>query len=143
MPTWTQPLVNRFLQLFADPVERSYGEIANTLSREFNIAISKNAAIGIGKRLDVPQRKKAGAKRRPEIRLEHRHLPAPRAAYSKQKPVILGGRLRIDQLTHNSCRWPFGDHTPFLFCGAVQVDGQSYCAEHMKISCVKWQPTQT
>ena len=142
MVVWTQSIVNRFLQLFADPSEYRYGEIAEKLSAEFGVTITKNAAIGIGKRLDVPQRKKPGAARKPEIRPEHRHLVVPPVAPKPwPRPRILAGRLRIDQLSHDTCRWPFGDRSPFLFCGAITVESKPYCVEHMKTSCVRWQPS--
>jgi hypothetical protein len=143
MTVWTEQLKARFLQLVADPEEHRYKKIAQTLSAEFGIPISKNMAIGIGKRLNVPTRKKKKGgylPRKPEVRLEHRpklpvfHAPPPR-------PTIVGkGTLKIEELRSNSCRWPFGDRTPYLYCGAVSVEGRSYCEAHMKIGCVRWQP---
>jgi hypothetical protein len=45
-----------------------------------------------------------------------------------------GTRITLFQLTENTCRWPHGDRTPYLFCGAPTA-GKTYCAYHTGISC--------
>src|SRR5262245_3449751 len=148
MTVWNDQLKNRFLQLFADPAEHRYKKLAETLTAEFGVPISKNMAIGIGKRLNVPTRKKRSGgylPRKPEIRLEHRaaQIKQPRPPGPLPKASFAGkGTLAIEELTFTSCRWPFGDKTPYLYCGATSVEGRPYCVDHMKIGTVRWQPPQ-
>jgi GcrA cell cycle regulator len=52
-------------------------------------------------------------------------MPEPAPA---RKPVPSEGIL-LEALTKSSCRWPFGDHAPFKFCGA-HADCGPYCPEH-------------
>ncbi len=42
----------------------------------------------------------------------------------------------ISNLETNDCRWPYGDprHADFHFCGAQQVLGRPYCAQHAAMS---------
>ncbi len=41
-------------------------------------------------------------------------------------------------LEHGECRWPIGDprQDGFHFCGAKQMAGRPYCAEHWNIAFV-------
>jgi hypothetical protein len=52
------------------------------------------------------------------------------------RPVLVsGGRLSIFELTETSCRWPFGDRAPYMFCGEPRIDVDcSYCEGHARIA---------
>jgi hypothetical protein len=47
----------------------------------------------------------------------------------------LGRRMiTIFELDDTTCKWPFGDRSPFLFCGAPRdpAGKPPYCAQHLK-----------
>lgn len=132
---WTKPVVARFEQLFED--ELPYSKIAEELSKEFGVLISRNAAIGFARRHNVPKRQKTDTPRKQE-RFEPRGKTTL-VQYIPKKPTGRG-ILRIDQLGPRSCRWPFGDNPPFLYCGCLTVEGYPYCETHMKLGHVRWQP---
>lgn len=51
----------------------------------------------------------------------------------KVEPVI--GRYTIDDLRRRTCRWPYGTHPPYLYCGALTADeGCVYCLRHMQVA---------
>jgi GcrA cell cycle regulator len=46
-------------------------------------------------------------------------------------------RLRLDQLTDATCKWPVGDpqeKDSFYFCGGRSLDGLPYCAGHCRVA---------
>jgi hypothetical protein len=143
MSVWTEPVAGRFKELFAEGL--SYNDIAEKLCAEFGVTISRNAAIGFGKRRNMPKRKDKNKKRKAEVRLEHRGKPGKDPGFVpmpyRPRPQIGKGTLRIEQLTSRSCRWPFGDEAPFLYCGALTEEETSYCCAHNKLAHTRWQPT--
>ncbi len=56
MNVWTPPVVSRFNELLKASPVLTYGQIAQRLSAEFNLSITKNAAIGFGRRTGAPKR---------------------------------------------------------------------------------------
>ena len=51
---WTRDMVRRFEALITLGI--SYGEIAQILSGEFSVRLTKNSCVGKGRRLHVPLR---------------------------------------------------------------------------------------
>ena len=109
----------------------SYSEIADLLSVEFSLRITKNACIGRGRRIGIPPRRAEpnGADVGYEVDKTKRR-PVPRA-----RPKPRYERLEIFDLKGDSCRWPFGDRPPFLYCGRKVVNGHPYCEEHWRKAC--------
>ena len=134
----TPQLDVRFRELLQVDPKLTYTMIAQRLSMEFGVPLTKNSCIGHGRRTGVPPRQPprsyAGRKVRtlklkpytPKIRLSARFKPKPRP------PVE---RVPLEQLETNDCRWPFGDRPPFLFCGDTTVGLASYCPKHLDIAC--------
>lgn len=42
--------------------------------------------------------------------------------------------VSIEDHREHTCRWPVGLERPFLYCGAVALDGGSYCASHAAVA---------
>ena len=56
-------------------------------------------------------------------------LPPP------SKIEVPGARLcSLIELKSRSCRFPHGDHAPYLFCGAPSDEVLSYCGIHMRLT---------
>lgn len=130
---WTDALTARLREL-ADNAEISYADIAQILSREFDVCLTKNSVIGKARRLAISKRDpKSPAKTRssPEI-------PAmPRFVFEPPYLAPPGPRndmITILELTHNTCHWPHGDNPPFLFCGKPVRKAAVYCPYHYGIS---------
>lgn len=144
MSVWTRLVVDRFKQLFTD--RYSYSQIAKKLSEEFSITLTRNATIGFANRIKMPKRKKTDIPRKSEVRIDKPgrggnplKAPAPLAPYTP-RPEVGKGSVTLMQLKPRSCRWPFGDRPPFLYCGCMTVEGHPYCEDHMRLGHVKWQP---
>jgi hypothetical protein len=62
--------------------------------------------------------------------------PSADAACGEPVDVIAPKRVSLMDLTPAACRWPFGDpRAPdFGFCGAMTVEGSSYCDKHKAIA---------
>jgi GcrA cell cycle regulator len=142
---WDEYRVARLRALHANK-KLSFDAIAAQLSAEWGMSVSKNSCIGKARRMKLAQRpprtfRRSNAKRKP-------YAPAPAAVVPEMVPCVLprwkvmeheqrpapGGRITLFQLTENKCRWPHGDRTPYLFCGAPTA-GKTYCAYHTGISC--------
>ena len=155
---WTHEMEDRLLQLLEKNV--AYYDIARAISREFKVTISKNACIGKGRRMQVPLRMPARKgracrksqnenlsqspknlqqrqrrKRANESLRKQRQSQQLRVLRSRRAQRHQHQHLTLLQLTSNSCRWPIGDRAPYLFCGAVQTEGSSYCLEHTLVAC--------
>ncbi len=127
----------------------SFDAIAEVLSEEFKVTLTKNACIGKARRMGLPERTTKrkrkvfrGDKRRRQITLvapapiETEVVPCvlPRWRVMQDEAPAERGKLTLLQLTDNTCRWPHGDRVPYLFCGAPTA-GKTYCAYHTGISC--------
>lgn len=133
-PWLTPGIVDRLVAMHADE-QLSYTTVAKTLSREFNVRITRNAIIGKSRRLKLPYRDKPPKvipkprKRSPRVRVK---VPVVTAA--PVAPVISRrGGIPLLELETFDCRFPIGDF-PYLFCGRPQAPESSYCAEHYEIT---------
>lgn len=43
------------------------------------------------------------------------------------------GPYTFDELPHNSCTYPVGEHSPHLFCGHDKEGNRNYCPTHMDL----------
>jgi hypothetical protein len=137
MTVWTTEMHDRLRELTSAAEILTYETIAGKLSVEFDVTLTKNACIGVARRLGISKRpapsfanpgsdfepKPKNPKRVPKFVFDPPDLapPGPR-----------NGLKTILELKPSSCRWTHGDHAPYLFCGR-RTDGAPYCAEHHKI----------
>lgn len=154
-PVWeTQPeSVFRLRELLEQ--EMSASRIADELSKEFGVKVTRNSICGKAFRLglmlkgDGANAEKKTAKAKPKKRHKtvfyfHAEPAAPvaPAAELPAEPIAIpvSRRVHLLDLTFNSCRWPIGDprHDDFAFCGADRVkphdDSNAYCAAHAAIA---------
>jgi hypothetical protein len=131
----TPMLDARFRELLHIDPKLTYTAIAQRLSVEFGVRITKNSCIGHGRRTGVPKRQpprsyagRLGRRLKPRPRSVPKLKPTPRA---KPRPA----KLRIWQLEPNECRWPIDSVSPFFFCAAPRASGSSYCPAHTHVSC--------
>jgi hypothetical protein len=142
-PWGTTPgLTARLKELHAAPQMYSNTEIARMLSREFEIAVTRNAVIGKIARLGLAQRygaSKGGGSKPGRVPPRPRPKPVksipapPRAPAAVRARRIRSGILSLLELRDDDCHWPFGEG-PYLFCGRACVSEQSYCAEHLRMA---------
>lgn len=135
---WTEELKTRLRELHADE-DLLFGAIAAQLSQEFGVTLTRNACIGKAGRMRLVRRHpRPPQTRRRAITLGMppetvpRVLPRWRVCEPPAPPA--GERLTLLQLTDNTCRWPYGDRVPYLFCGAATA-GKTYCAYHTGVAC--------
>jgi len=149
---WSQELTIRFVALCLTRNAGSYRDIAEQLTEEFSMRITKNACIGKARRLGVSngngrdfraigKRKKPKPPPKPPKKPDERPGPKPKTQErARPTPVPRSrreqGKVSLFDIGPHDCRWPFGDRPPFLFCGAiVRQLGDPYCTEH---ACVAW-----
>jgi hypothetical protein len=41
--------------------------------------------------------------------------------------------IDILELTRHTCRFPFGDQPPYLYCGCPPLKGSPYCRDHTEL----------
>lgn len=142
---WTDEAVERLKVLNHEA--KSASEIAWTLNDEYGAELTRNAIIGKLSRLgQQKQRPPAMRQVRPQnprlrrARDNRRHQL--RAELMSTEPLQIedappaGTGMRLLELRHENCRWPYGDpRTPeFLFCGAKRTEHGTlaFCAKHYR-----------
>jgi hypothetical protein len=140
---WTDAMIARLTALQATLPAISYAGMAEILSREFDLRLSKNALIGKARRLGLPGRKPAvirTATPKPHKSCA-RHYPAtppdpPTPKINRGWTVALPaeppgtGRITIYQLQDGVCHFPFGRHPPYAYCGRATQLSSSWCPYH-------------
>jgi hypothetical protein len=94
---------------------------------------SRSAVIGRSFRLrgDQPRTSPPIIRKVPVCSPRSKSKPLPNLA----KAAAIGRMVEIFELTDGMCRWPHGDHSPYLFCAApVAFLDNSYCALHFRLS---------
>src|SRR6187399_31075 len=135
---WLIPGVDarlRELHALGGDAALSMGEIADRLSLEFRIAITRNSVIGRCGRIGLKRggvtvkmraAKKAGERK---IRIRPIRVDAPIVPEMPVDDNAAG--LTLLQLRRDTCSWPLGDlmttYPPYLFCGKVVRFGRPYC----------------
>jgi len=133
---WTDTMNRRFAALHRDKADYSFEEMAKILSVEFGIELTRNAAIGKARRLNLPMRGNVKLPRKQTkqgvrmLKVKTVRIDAP--IPPEPEPTPEGG-LTIYQLRDGVCHWPGGavmDYPPFLYCGEAAPLGTPYCATH-------------
>ena len=89
--------------------------------------------IGKARRLELPMRKTPHRERKRTKPAAPAILETPRVAvWSVVEPPVRrpNGHLTLLELERTSCRYPFGDKAPYLYCGKPIRDATSYCPHH-------------
>ena len=120
---WQLDVVERLASLLYDG-KLNRRDVADILSEEFGVRITKGAVIGYCNRSGVKKAPVYSKKRRP------RRPPLTR-------PVVLPpskrGAYRLTDLNVSMCKWPTGDRPPYLYCGEP-ADVLSYCKKHAAVA---------
>lgn len=145
---WTEDRVERLKVLVIDGL--SCSEIAASLGD-----VTRNAVIGKIHRLGLsdtrkrdrpfgfrgpesttprPKRTNVG----PQVQAINARRAPPRAEESnfevERQAAVVPLHIGLDDLTTTTCRWPFGDASPFTFCGCRVYRDGPYCAPHRALS---------
>jgi hypothetical protein len=121
----------------------SAGEIARVLGK------TRNAIIGMVSRMKLPKKRLVAAVKhhhaRKRILKEMDRKPEAAVVKKTRGPLPLWltksqeagapsgcGTMRLMDLKDKSCRYPYGDHAPFLFCGRTVAHG-SWCEGHASV----------
>ena len=53
----------------------------------------------------------------------------------EQHPLPQSKPVPLEKINHTQCSFPFGEKTPYLFCGMIKSNNKnSYCEHHENIS---------
>lgn len=136
MSGWTDERIETLKQMWADKGPASRIGAA--------IGVSKNAVIGMRKRLDLPARREGRApipqpqERKPQTFSGKRFFIAPcpkpsrKLALRPQTTSEAPAPLMLDllDLTERTCKWPVTNAVPHRFCGHEKQSGVPYCDFH-------------
>jgi GcrA cell cycle regulator len=136
----------------------SYREIAHLINGTFGTSYTRTAVLAKVSRLGLAATHKGAAAAplttaqiaaRREARIAKRKIEAeatgretaalltrepPRLECAPIVDIAEPRHLELAELKAGECRYPFGDHPPFTFCGrAVMQQGRPYCAHHTKL----------
>jgi GcrA cell cycle regulator len=142
MSGWTDERIKILTHMWADA-----SNSASQIGAE--IGVSKNAVIGMRKRLGLPARRDGRpvqktepqeAKPKPQKRRgssffippSRRAAPKFRAHPQPAKDAPAPRMLDLVDLTERTCKWPVTNETPIKFCGHQKESGVPYCAFHQR-----------
>lgn len=148
--TWANPeLVRRLRELW--DAGRSGSDIANTLSKEFKLKLSRNSVIGAAHRLRLKLRgtphkqitteegKRAHRERKERSAFKVSHYAmSPGRLYPQPTPYLIpiNGGIPILSLKSSHCRAVIGRDEGAAglarFCGAERVPGKAWCQHHLE-----------
>ena len=145
-PWLTPGLVTRLIELHGLPDLLPYGKIAELLSAEFGISLTRFSVVGKIFRLKLPRRNYPPGfpyiKRPPQPAKETIIMPIepmPELAPVESPPLPSIdiycrsiGQEAIAALEPHHCRWPSGEWPNLTFCCRQKYDGESYCKAHCK-----------
>ena len=135
---WIIPgLTQRLIELHATNI--SMRDVADKLSFDYEVEITRNAVIGRCRRLGLPSRPsgKPSLPQEKTYRIRKRvSIDAPIAPMAPISPVGQDDApLTIYQLRDGDCHWPLGEtfaKPPFMYCGQATEEGFAYCPDHHK-----------
>jgi len=117
--------------------------IAEALSREFNVTLTRNAVIGRSHRMRLPVRGGPPGRKRKQTEAKPKMVkirPRVDAPIPPPEAKRAAGALTIQQLGYGDCRWilePIEAFPPYTYCGAETAEGRSYCPEHHAVTHFK------
>jgi hypothetical protein len=135
---WTPAVKDMLELLLGQEPPLSYRMVAAELTKQFGVVYTKNACIGMGRRLRMPPRPSPIKKKRDGRFLVPKHVRVdapivPKEAWRPEESQA----LTIYQLGVGDCKWPLGEmmtRPPFLYCGKIAADGLPYCKKHCEIA---------
>lgn len=129
MQVWTEDRVESLRALWAEG--HSAAHIGARLGTTRNAVIGKANRLKLEKRAgrtnEVASTRRRAIERQRIIRLPKLPKTEPTDIHIDRRDPDYADCLHIEQLAHDSCRWPIG--WPHRFCGRKQERG-SYCREH-------------
>jgi hypothetical protein len=133
---WTAAMIKRLQELHADPEKYTCKQIAEILSKEHDVHLTRNSIIGKSRRLSLPARDPQMHRPQNTKPRKRTRVDAPIAPPVPRRAPNAG--LTLIQLRDGDCKWALGevqDYPPFMFCGAESVDvGMPYCREHSRMA---------
>jgi len=129
---WLLPgIEDRLIELHG--TDHSFKEIAEIMSAEFGVELTKNAIVGRVHRLCLPLRVKPKQTPQPRQRKMIMIEVKPVEPIEEVKPALDGVELLDLQL--RDCRFPFGVFPNYRYCGKP-IAKRSYCKVHFRASYV-------
>jgi hypothetical protein len=138
---WLIPGLNeRLIELHAlsGADQLSMQVIAEKLSKEFGVVLTKNSVIGRSHRLRLELRDNVPFVRKkvtPMPKRKYHRVDTPIAPVLEPRCEEIG--ISIYQLRDDDCHWPLGemlDYPPFRYCGKASLFGRPYCKGHSRIA---------
>lgn len=153
--TWTDATLTRLKELCLLPLSNSL--IAQQLSNEFHIVVTRNSVIGKRQRTGLtfprpphsPRPKPQRLRRRGTLQFRSRKIREPRLRPEPMSPLptptVFPHACDLMALKNESCRYPcdtplgelYRGHTEQFFCGTPEANlavNRPYCAAHAWIT---------
>ena len=111
------------------------GYSASQCARKLGNGISRNACIGKINRMGIEMPTRTNVPRAPRERFKQ-NVGLKKAPYIPPPPPCAPDSLNLDieQLSDRTCKWPYGERAPFLYCGCPPQQNSPWCPFHTKIA---------
>jgi GcrA cell cycle regulator len=111
----------------------SFSELAQAIAERFGVYLTRSAIAGKVGRMNLRDIERV--KRAPKVRAP-RQLSAAVTKQVKPEPPrapLKPRMIDILELTKYTCRYPYGDTPPYLYCGCPPLKGSPYCRDHTEL----------
>lgn len=144
---WAIEHVDELRRCFAEGL--SFEDISRVLWTKFHVTYSRNACIGKVSRLGLADTRSKKKPKKPSPVRVAKHVPnikviVPKPMGPPRMPIEPARTLRcvgvdpihvtFDDLADEQCHWPYGDTSPFTFCGHPIFGEAPYCASHVALA---------
>jgi hypothetical protein len=129
---WDRYKIDTLIKMHSE--KKSYQEIADAIGAPTRATVAgkvhslrmrkkpvKEQMIG-GAKTDMRSFSRLGSKKQSTV-------PLPSLEGIKKESL----NIPMEKLQPSQCRYPYGDETPFLFCGHTRLPGSAYCPDHDKV----------
>jgi hypothetical protein len=110
----------------------SFSQVAKFINEAFGVELTRSSVAGKVGRMNLRDIERV--KRAPKVRAP-RQLSAAASKPAREPPRVPLKPRMIDilELSKYTCRYPFGDTPPYLYCGCPPLKGSPYCRDHTKL----------
>lgn len=129
-------MIDRMIELVKPPASTSYSQVADILSREFNVKLSRSAIAGKLRRLGMsntmakPPPAPRPSRAKPDTAKAFKPAPIlPATETIALAPSADALNVSFAQLEDGMCKWSTGED---MYCGHATGPREPYCAAHRK-----------
>ena len=114
----------------------SFSQAAKAINEAFGVELTRSAVAGKVERMGLHAKNRVTHQPpQPRAVRAQRSLSAAASKPAREppRPRLKPRMIDILELTKYTCRYPYGDTPPYLYCGCPPLKGSPYCVHHTSL----------